>query len=139
MAYCHCTECRKQSSSAFGTSVYFAAEPAADGALLPSMMPAAVEAKLQWFDRPTDSGNTMRCYFCRECGARVFHHPRLPDGTPRNVVAFKAGCIDADLDWAGARHIFTRSAVVDIPEGAERYDTAPPPPPPSTGGADPKK
>ncbi|KAK3378903.1 Mss4-like protein [Lasiosphaeria ovina] len=114
MAYCHCTACRKQSGSAFGTSVYFSSE-----GLFP--LPEELEAKLAMFTHPTDSGNTMRCYFCPKCGVRIFHAIVLPDGSLRSTVAFKGGVIDEGIDWKAMkpRNIFTRSAVMDIPNGWE--------------------
>lgn len=66
----------------------------------------------------------MDCYFCKICGVRVFHRIRKPDGIERDTVSVKGGCIEG-LDWSGAKHIFTRSAVVPIPEGAEQWEAAP--------------
>lgn len=43
----------------------------------------------------------------------------LPKG--KNVVSVKGGCIDG-LDWAKAIHIWTKSAMVPIPEGSESYE-----------------
>ncbi len=117
IAHCHCNDCRKQSSSAFGTSAYWAS----DG-MFP--LPPDLEARLASFTRLADSGNTMHCYFCPRCGVRIFHAAYLPDGSLRALVSFKAGCIDG-LDWTGAKHIFTRSAVIRIPEDAEQYETVP--------------
>ncbi|KAK8057137.1 Mss4-like protein [Apiospora saccharicola] len=97
--HCHCTECQKQSGSAFGTSAIY---PAAG--LFP--LSPELEAKLGCYVRPTDQGGTMRCWFCRECGSRMLHR--------------------IGLDWSGGKHIYTRSAVVELPEGAERYETLPP-------------
>ena len=61
LIFCHCASCRAQSGSAFGTSL-----PLATSLLFP--LPPDLESKLAVFERPTDSGNTMRCYFCRACG-----------------------------------------------------------------------
>jgi hypothetical protein len=118
MAFCHCTECRKQSSSAFGTSAYWPAK-----SFFP--LPAELEARLSVVKRKTDAGNTMHCYFCPKCGSRTFHVAYLPDGRMRDMVSVKGGCVDG-LDWAGVRHIFTRSAVIEIPKDAEQYETLPP-------------
>jgi hypothetical protein len=94
MAFCHCTACRKQSGSAFGASVYFPTD-AVFGAL-----PAETRERLAVFEHPTDSGGTMRCFFCPRCGVRIFNAAVLPDGrTLRPGVAFKAGVIDEGLDW----------------------------------------
>ncbi|KAI1798729.1 Mss4-like protein [Daldinia bambusicola] len=93
---CHCAECRRQTSSAFGTSAIFPRFP----------LPHA---------------ELMSCYtyFCRNCGTRLLHT------TPgKNVVSVKGGCIDG-LDWSGAIHIWTKSAMVPIPEGSECYSEEP--------------
>ncbi|KAK0666824.1 Mss4-like protein [Cercophora samala] len=110
MAHCHCRTCQKQSGSAFGTSVYYPTDQ-----VFP--LAADLEAKLSVFEHGTDSGNTMRCYFCPKCGVRIMHQGILPDGSWRAVMSFKAGTFDAwpeegGLDWKemSARHIFTKSA-----------------------------
>ncbi|KAK4140747.1 uncharacterized protein C8A04DRAFT_31723 [Dichotomopilus funicola] len=115
--HCHCTECRKQSSSAYGTSAIF---PAAG--LFP--LSAELAAALGVWTRPTDRGGEMDCYFCKSCGGRVVHRIREPDGTERDVVSVKGGLVEG-LRWEGAAHIFTRSAVVEIPEGVERWEAEP--------------
>ncbi|KAJ0269376.1 hypothetical protein COL940_012501 [Colletotrichum noveboracense] len=38
----------------------------------------------------------------------------------KNVVSVKGGCIDG-LDWKTAVHIWTKNAMVPIPEGAETH------------------
>ncbi|KAI8961295.1 Mss4-like protein [Daldinia sp. FL1419] len=93
---CHCAECRRQTSSAFGTSAIFPLFP----------LPRA---------------ELMSCYtyFCRNCGTRLLHT------TPgKNVVSVKGGCIDG-LDWSSAIHIWTKSAMIPIPEGSESYSEEP--------------
>lgn len=44
----------------------------------------------------------------------------LTDSQGKNVVSVKGGCIEG-LDWKKAIHIWTRSAMVPIPEGSESY------------------
>ena len=118
---CHCTECRKQSASAFGTSAFIPAD-----SVFP--LPPELEAKLNRWDRACDSGNTMECYFCKTCGVRVIHRPILPDGTPKPNVSIKGGVME-DLSWEGAKWIYTRSAVVPIPPDVEQWPTSPTNPP----------
>ncbi|KAB5558731.1 Mss4-like protein [Coniochaeta sp. 2T2.1] len=117
MAHCHCTDCRKQSTSAFGTSAHW---PAKD--VLP--LSPELEEKLAVFTHPTDSGNTKYCYFCPKCGTRILHVSHLPDGTVRETVPFRGGVVDG-LDWTGVKHIYTRSAVMKIPADWETYETFP--------------
>ncbi|KAI0814142.1 Mss4-like protein [Xylaria sp. FL0064] len=116
--FCHCTECQKQSSSAFGTSAIF---PAAG--LFP--LSPELESKIKKYTRDTDKGNKMECYFCTECGSRLFHRIVEKDGTPRPTVSIKGGCVEG-LDWSSGSHIYVRSAVIKIPDGSEAYETVPP-------------
>ncbi|KAI0020104.1 glutathione-dependent formaldehyde-activating enzyme [Xylariomycetidae sp. FL0641] len=104
---CHCMECRRQTGSAFGTSAIFPRFKLPDVDLL------------SCYTRPTPSGHDLYCYFCRNCGTRLIHT------TPgKNVVSIKGGCIDG-LDWRTAIHIFTKSAMVPIPEGCESHSEEP--------------
>ncbi|KAL7939154.1 Mss4-like protein [Trichoderma chlorosporum] len=106
---CHCTECRKQTGSAFGTSAIF-----------PRFKLPEVE-DLACYARPTASGQTLYCYFCRSCGTRLIH--MTPNSLPfrsKNVLSIKGGCIEG-LDWTKAIHIWTKSAMVPIPEGSEAH------------------
>ncbi|KAL0472146.1 hypothetical protein QR685DRAFT_521178 [Neurospora intermedia] len=81
-------------------------------------LPADLESKLSVFTHPTESGNTMHCYFCPKCGVRIFHAGVLPDDNMRPVVSIKGGVIESGLDWKEIKpkHIYTRSAVMELPE-----------------------
>ncbi|KAK1753730.1 Mss4-like protein [Echria macrotheca] len=115
--HCHCTECQKQSSSAFGTSAIFPAE-----GLFP--LSDELQAKLGCWTRPANEGRTMDCYFCKACGVRVMHRIREADGKERETVVIKGGLVQG-LNFEGAKHIYVRSAVVPIPDGVERWDAEP--------------
>ncbi|UNI16550.1 hypothetical protein JDV02_002976 [Purpureocillium takamizusanense] len=108
--FCHCTECRRQSSSAFGASAIY---PAAG--MWP--LPAAQAARLGVWTRTSDSGTTLECYFCKRCGVRILHRPLRADGSPKPNVTVKAGCVKG-LRLEGATHIWAKSAVVEVPDGA---------------------
>ncbi len=104
---CHCRECQKQSASAFGISVIV---PAADLRL--------ARGEVGTWSRPTDSGRTLDCMFCRACGSRLWH------ATPgEDVFSVKGGSLDAPVDLSGAVHIWTARKLpgVVIPEGAVRF------------------
>ncbi|GAP85324.1 putative glutathione-dependent formaldehyde-activating enzyme [Rosellinia necatrix] len=114
---CHCAECRWQSSSAFGTSAIF-----------PRFELPKTEL-LSCYTRATHSGHTLYCYFCQRCGTRLIHT------TPgKNVVSVKGGCLSG-LDWGTAIHIWTKSAMLPIPEGSEAYSEEPSPSDYSGGSA----
>ncbi|RSL96416.1 hypothetical protein CDV31_013484 [Fusarium ambrosium] len=108
---CHCLECQKQSASAFGTSAIFPA----DG-MWP--LPDEVRSRLGLWTRPTDSGNTLECYFCKTCGVRIIHRSILPDGNPKPTLSIKGGLVEG-LKWDAPKHIFTRTARVPFPEGSD--------------------
>ncbi|KAH8903763.1 hypothetical protein BR93DRAFT_884462 [Coniochaeta sp. PMI_546] len=117
--HCHCSHCRKQSASAFGTSAIFPA----DG-LFP--LPKGLREKLKIWTRPAKEGRTMDCYFCKECGVRVMHRIREADGQERPTVSIRGGIIDG-LDWSSGEHIYVENAVVPLPETAIKHLQAPPP------------
>lgn len=56
------------------------------------------------------------------------HQSISRDGTPAAAVSIKSGCLDGVRKEMikSAVHIWTKSAVVDIPEGAEAYEGEPP-------------
>ncbi|KAK0748019.1 Mss4-like protein [Apiosordaria backusii] len=107
---CHCVTCQRQTSSAFGVSAIFPR----------FSLPAQLQLHgggnmLSVYTRPTANGQTLYCYFCKRCGTRLVH------ATPnKNVVSVKGGCLEG-LDWKSAIHIWTKSAMVPIPEGTESH------------------
>ena len=61
----------------------------------------------------------MTCWFCKTCGSRIMHERSGKEG-----VSIKGGCIDK-LDWTKAVHIWTKEAVMPIPEGAKKFEEEP--------------
>ncbi|KAM7197107.1 putative glutathione-dependent formaldehyde-activating enzyme protein [Rhypophila sp. PSN 637] len=130
---CHCTQCRRQSSSLFGTSAIFPASiifPLSDD----------LKAKLSVWARPTKEGRSMDCYFCNTCGSRLMHLIREPDGLERETVSLKGGCLVESnvgngkekvpaLDFSKATHLYTTHAVMDLETwlwpGAKRWEGSP--------------
>ena len=113
---CHCRECQKQSASAFGISVRAGS---ADVRLL--------KGALQSWSRSTDSGRTLRCFFCSICGSRVWHGDRHQ----ANEISIKGGSLDDPVDLSNAIHIWTIRKLpgVIIPDNARQYAREPDPPP----------
>jgi hypothetical protein len=62
MFACHCTECQRQSSSAFGMALWVRD---ADVQFL--------SGELKEWVRTTPSGKQIVCQFCLTCGTRLFH------------------------------------------------------------------
>lgn len=104
---CHCLECRKQSSSAFGISV-----------MVRSADLRLRRGRLQRWSRPADSGRIVDCFFCPECGSRVWHGDRDREET----VSIKGGSLDSAVDLGAAVHIWTSRKLpgVVIPDGARQ-------------------
>jgi hypothetical protein len=116
--HCHCSHCRKQSASAFGTSAVFPAN-----GLFP--LSRQLEEKLKVWTRPAKEGRTMDCYFCKGCGVRVMHRIREADGRERPTVSVRGGIIEG-LDWGIGEHIYVEDAVVPLPDTAIKHLRAPP-------------
>lgn len=109
---CHCTECRKQSASAFGISMIVRDH----GFLMTAGTPRA-------WTRRTDSGHRLDCWFCPDCGGRLWH---VSSGFP-DVRSVKGGTLDEPPDLASAVHIWTASRLngVIVPEGARCFEGEP--------------
>src|SRR5262245_65152510 len=76
---CHCTECQRQSGSAFGMSLIVRKEAF-----------RLLQGELKTFTRTADSGSPVLCAFCPECGIRIYHEPRYMQG----VLNIKPGTLD---------------------------------------------
>ena len=110
---CHCTDCQKQSASAFALSMVVTR-----GAL------AITEGQPKEWIRRNESGRLSSCMFCGQCGARLFHDPHANT----RVTIVKPGTLD-DTTWLQpVGHIWTRSAQrwFDIPDETVNYEAQPP-------------
>lgn len=103
---CHCRECQKQSASAFGISV-----------IVPAEAFVLRRGNVRTWSRPTDSGKTLQCTFCVECGTRI-HHADAGGKT----LSIKGGSLDQRPDLTTAFHIWTARKLpgVVIPDGARQ-------------------
>jgi hypothetical protein len=109
---CHCTECQKQSASAFGMTLRVARDA------------LNITGALNRWDRKAESGNTVTCLFCPVCGVRLIHQV----GETPPTVNIKAGTLDNTSELAPAGHIWTRSAQpwMRAEMSGLTYDRAPP-------------
>lgn len=94
---CHCRDCQKQSSSAFGMSLI--------------MDPADVAFTrgadlLKTWDTHGDDGRLKRCAFCPECGTRLYHASERED----DAISVKAGSLDNTSWLRPVAHIWLQSA-----------------------------
>lgn len=110
---CHCRECQKQSSSAFGISVR---TKASDVTLL--------SGTPKIWSRPAAILGSLDCAYCPSCGSRIWHGNMEFD----EVISIKGGSLDVPPNLADAKHIWTSSRLdgVVIPIDAETYLEEPP-------------
>jgi hypothetical protein len=108
---CHCGECRKQSASAFGVSVF-----------VPRAAFRIVSGSAKLWERAKKSGGTLACAFCAECGSRLWDDPSGAAATGR-FLCLKGGALDAPVDLGAAVHIWTSRKLpgVVVPEGARQF------------------
>jgi hypothetical protein len=92
---CHCKDCQRQSSSAFGMALW-----------IKTSSVEIVSGGVQTWKRVMPSGQTMYCDFCPVCGTRVFHRRAGQE----DIVSIKPGTLD-DSRWLDpVAHIWTASA-----------------------------
>lgn len=108
---CHCLECQKQSSSAFGQSLQV------------RVADLKIEGTTGLFERGAASGASVVCEFCNQCGTRLFHR-RPAYGDLLNI---KAGTLDNTSWLRPAGHIWTKSKQpwVVIPDDTLNYAEQP--------------
>jgi hypothetical protein len=109
---CHCRECQKQSSSAFGISV-----------IVKRSDFRVTRGEVKLWSRATDSGGTLACAFCPTCGSRLWHEAIGATDT----VSVKGGSMDEPPDLQSACHIWTARKLpgVVIPEAARQFPGEP--------------
>lgn len=94
--YCHCTDCRKCTGSAFNIGVRIEARRF-----------RIVRGSPKGFTKPGGSGDYLTRHFCPECGSPLYtSSPRHPD-----VVYVKAGCLDDPTVVKPEHQIWTNSKV----------------------------
>lgn len=94
---CHCLDCQKQSSSAFGMSLIMPRD---------NIEFVRGAADLKTWDTKGGDGRIKRCTFCPECGTRIYHGS---DRENENI-SIKAGSLD-DTRWLRpVAHIWLKSA-----------------------------
>jgi hypothetical protein len=102
VAACHCTNCRRQSGSAYSVNIVVKASA------------VTVEGELaSYLDHDTSSGHPVLREFCGTCGSPV---RSTPQANPK-IVVIKAGTADHPESLAPKLHIWTRTCLpwVDIP------------------------
>ncbi len=109
---CHCSECRKQSASAFGMSLVVRRSGF-----------RVTRGKPRMWSRLADSGRRVDCAFCPECGSRLWHER---EGIA-DTITLKAGSLDQPVDFSTAIHIWTSRKLpgMNIPPDAVQFPEEP--------------
>lgn len=100
-----------QSSSAFGISAMF-----------PNFKIPASE-NLRSFTRATSRREAMVCYFCGRCGCRLVH-----GGSEQKYISVKGGSLKGLTRemMQNAVHIWTKRALMPVPQDAQQFEEEPP-------------
>lgn len=110
---CHCSECQRQSASAFGMALW-----------LRNFHKDVVGRDLGVWVRTTPSDKRLVCEFCRECGTRMFHQMSDQDDT----LSVKPGTLNTTVGLEPVAHIWTSRAQswVQLPPRILSYPQNPP-------------
>ena len=108
---CHCTECQRVSSSAFGVSVRVIYDNF-----------KITQGETKSIATVADSGRTKIGYFCPECGTRIYNKPALGD-----FIIVKSGTLDNPNWFSPIAHIWTQSAQswFSFADGLPKFNKAP--------------
>lgn len=110
---CHCTECQRQSGSAFGMSMQI------------RLADLQLSGPVRTFTRKADSGHDNTGTFCPGCGNRIYNETTRTPG----LAVLKPGTLD-DTSWVRpASFIWLKSAQgwVPLPEGVRAVEGQFPP------------
>jgi hypothetical protein len=109
---CHCTQCQKQSGSAFGMSCIVQKEAF-----------RLLSGSPKTFTRTSDSGRPVVCAFCPDCGTRIYHETRWLDG----VLNIKPGTFDDTSFLRPQAQIWTakKQGWVELPSDIRSFEGQP--------------
>lgn len=114
-AVCHCKDCQKLSTSAFSISM-----------ILNRSGFKILSGELKNWERPTAVGGIAVCWFCPDCGNRIFHeNPEMP-----NVIRLKPGTLEDTSVLEPQVHVWTcreqqwLSRFTDLPKFERQPDVA---------------
>lgn len=92
---CHCTDCQRQSASAFGLSLWVHRDQF-----------SLTKGEPCFWQTLAESGNSKLCAFCGVCGSRVYHAEDHQSG----ILSLKAGLLGGIRDLRPVAHLWLRSA-----------------------------
>jgi hypothetical protein len=112
---CHCKDCQKLSTSAFSLTM-----------ILNRSGFKILSGELKRWKRPTAAGGTAVCWFCPNCGNRIFHeNPEMP-----NLIRLKPGTLEDTSVLEPQAHVWTcreqrwLSRFTDLPKFERQPDMA---------------
>ncbi|MGE0278639.1 MAG: GFA family protein [Nitrospiraceae bacterium] len=108
-AYCHCSDCRRCTGSAFNVSVAM------------EITRFTIVGALKGFTKKGESGTELTRHFCPDCGSPLYtSSPRHPE-----LIYVKGGALDDPTLLQPAHQSWTRSAVpwAAIKPGLRSFDT----------------
>lgn len=108
---CHCGECKKQSASAFSMSIAIPFER------------LEIKGEPAMFKTIGFSGAIKRCYFCKDCGTRMWHRM---DARPESAT-LKVGTLDKADHIAPTFHLWIshKQAGIILDPAVPAYETQP--------------
>ncbi len=111
VSVCHCTDCQRQSGSAFGMTLVVKEE---DFRL--------TQGEPKTFASKSDAGRAKLGAFCPACGTRIYHKPEWRKG----MVSVKPGTLDDTSTLKPDIHIWTsKQPWITIPEDVEAHEKHP--------------
>ena len=110
---CHCTECQKQAGSSLSMSMWVMNKDL-----------KITEGTLMQFIRIADSGGKIECFFCGDCGVRIYTKPL---GLNPEHIVLKPGTLDDTSNLKPSADIWLKSkqAWFVPPEDTEHFDGQP--------------
>jgi hypothetical protein len=112
LVVCHCTDCQRQSGSAFGMTL-----------LVNEGDFRLTQGEVKTYASTSAAGRGKLGAFCPECGTRIYHKPDWRKGK----ISVKPGTLD-DTSWLKPEmHLWTSSKQgwVIIPEGVKSFESQP--------------
>lgn len=112
LVVCHCTDCQRQSGSAFGMTL-----------VVDESDLRLTRGEPGLFTSKSEAGRDKWGAFCTQCGTRIYNKTVLRPGK----LSVKPGTLDDTGSLKPDIHIWTRSKQhwVTIPEGVETHEKGP--------------
>ena len=89
---CHCTECQRQSGSAFGMSMRVRRTDI-----------TLIQGEFKHWERVADNGARIKLCFCGQCGTRIWHEPAGED-----FLNLKPGTLDNTTQLAPRYQVYAK-------------------------------